>query len=414
MSTNIAAHIVNLPTKIFFKILGELDNSGEQQGLERGYSYPKATALGRPDTPTDLNRKPAHRFDAISRCCKKLRILISPFLFRYLRVNVSDEQIASILFRTYINSNWIFQYTKRLHFVVDIRAIIMAKLPTSVMVPNLNVLINLIAAFFQYTGRVEELHFIVKSEIVSNGIRRVFRWRRQQIENSLCNVRSLKFSAGSEWIIRFCGGYSGLQELENSPGLSGRVYVPYSIDFAGESSQFFEPPENSLHPHYYKSALSHVGEYKAANIMEGIFALRRGPETLTKVTIYGKFTTSGLDVFIKFIPFVSYLTIIGGAIQPNHAHILGQLPKLKLLNFEGGLGCPREAFESCPENITTLWHFARCIRTLQQMWVEGRFVGEIVRDTRGDVFHNHMIWRDTLVRCDILNSSSGDVEMGGG
>ncbi|RVD81080.1 uncharacterized protein DFL_008957 [Arthrobotrys flagrans] len=294
MSTNPAAHLVNLPTEITFKIFNSLDNVGEQKGLERAYNYgyPKATVLGRPGIRADPKKRLLCRFDAISRCCKRLRVLSFPYLFRCLKVNVAEEQSAINMLQLYLNSNWILRYTRRLYFIMDIRTIIVAELPISVMRPNLNVLMNMVARFFQCVGGVEELHFIVKSEIVSNGLRRVFRRPRQQIETSLSNVRSLKFSAGSEWIIRFCGGYSGLQELENSPGVSGRLYVPYSIDFAREYPHFSIEPTEELFP---TTALSRIGDYRAANIMKGITSLRKGTETLTKVTIYGKFTTDGLN-----------------------------------------------------------------------------------------------------------------------
>ncbi|KAK6536062.1 hypothetical protein TWF281_000308 [Arthrobotrys megalospora] len=398
MSTNAAAHIVNLPTEIIFKILKNLDN-GEQQGLEQTYNYPKATALG---CPVKSNGEPMKRacthggghvgnFDAISRCSKRLRLLCFPYLFRYLRINLADEEAAVDTLRFYLNSNWLLQYVRKLHFVMDIRAFIVAELPMSVMKPDLNLLMGLIVRFFLFTVRVEELHFIVRAEIVSNGLRRVFRRYQEQMETSLSNVRSLKFSAGSEWIIQFCGGYSGLQELENSPGLSGSEYIPYSIDFAREQTEFSAPGVN-LAP---RTVLSRIGDYRAANILKGINSLRKGPNTLTKVTIYGKFTRDGLNVFIKSIPFVSYLTIIGGVVEPNHAPILGQLPYLRLLSFERDLNYLRECFEICPESPHTLWHFATCIGTLQQMWSAARFVGHIVRDVRGDVLAQHTVWKDT-------------------
>ncbi|KAK6516338.1 hypothetical protein TWF506_006247 [Arthrobotrys conoides] len=413
MSTNAAAHLVNLPAEVVFRILSKLVSIGERQGLEQIYSYPKATALGPPGVRVDPNKNLPHRLDAISRCCKKLRFLSLPYLFRYRTVSISDKEAAIPMLQAYLNDHWlrsILHYAKTLYFVMDIRAIIEATLPMSVMKPNLNALMSLIAKLFQYTGRVEELHFIVRSEIVSNGLRRIFQCRQQQIENSLCNVRSLKFSAGSEWIIRFCGGFCGLRELENSPiKYPRRLYVPYCIDFAREPSQSSVPQENLSHE-YYKSALSRVGQYKAAKIMEGISALRWGPETLTKVTIYGKFTASGLDVFVKFIPAVSHLTIIGGPIKADHAHILGQLPYLRLLSFESG-EVLRETLQICPESTATLWHFGGWIRTLQHMWVEARFVGKIVRDIRGDVLPNHTIWRDSWADFGLLNS--GDVVMGG-
>ena len=47
------------------------------------------------------------------------------------------------------------------------------------------------------------------------------------------------------------------------------------------------------------------------------------------------------------------------------------------------------------------------------MWVAARFVGEIVRDTRGDVFLEHTVWKDTWADFVIQNRGSGDVEMGG-
>ncbi|KAK6362833.1 hypothetical protein TWF730_000286 [Orbilia blumenaviensis] len=415
MPANAAAHIVNLPTEIIFKILKSLDAIAEQQGLEHTYNYPKATALGPPGVRAYTN---ASRFDAISRCCKRLRVISFPFLFRCLRVNVVEEQSAITMLQIYMRSNWILQYVRRLHLVMDIRAIIVAELPMSVMKPDLNLLMNLVSNLFQFTAGVEELHFMVRSEIVSNGLRRMFRRFRQQIETSLRHVKSLKFSAGSEWIIRFCGSYSGLRELENSPGVSGRLYVPYTIDFARERA---DPPlpDDNMSP---TTALSRIGDYRAANILKGIYSLQRGPDTLTKVTIYGRFTRDGLDgintsgvVFIRCIPVVSYLTIIGGRIEPTHASILGQLSYLRVLNIEDELSKPREKLSVCPEGLDTLWHFAKCIGTLQQMWFAARFVGEVVRDLRGAVLFQYTDWRDTWTpqNVDIRTLDPGDIEMGG-
>ncbi|KAK6357519.1 hypothetical protein TWF718_001828 [Orbilia javanica] len=407
MPANKPSPILIIPVEIIFRIFNELDNLVEQ----RIYSYPKATVLGRPRIRVDPNRRSVSIFDALSRCCKRLRILCIPYLFRYLKVNVAEERTAIAMLQVYLNSHWVFWYTRRVRFVMDIRAIIVAELPMSVMRPNLNLLMNMIARLFQHLERVEELHFIVKSEIVSNGLRRVFRWPGRHLETSLRNVRSLKFSAGSEWIIRLCGGGFGLQEIENSPGLSGRMYVPYSIDFAREHSGLEIPVENLS----ARTALSRIGDYRAANIMKGISSLHKDPKglTLTKVTVYGKFTRDGLDVFIKCIPAVSYLTIIGGAIEPDYALILSQLSNLRLLSFESGLDHSLENFQDCPESSCTLWHFSRFVRTLQQMWIEARFVGEIVRDGRGEVFPELTKWRDIWANILFRDLGPGDVEMAG-
>ncbi|KAK6509055.1 hypothetical protein TWF481_003819 [Arthrobotrys musiformis] len=417
-----SVNLLDLPAEIILKILSKLDYVGHQQGLERPYSYPKATALGRAGIREHPDKKSPCRYDAVSRCNKKLRILCFPFLFRCLTVNISEEQTAIRMLQFYLSSGWILQYTRKLYFIMDIRAIIVAELPMSVMRPELGVLMRMIVKLFQWVGNVQELHFIVRSEIVSNGLRRIFRWSRQQIEASLSNVRSLKFSAGSEWIIRFCGGYSGLHEIENSPGITGPKFDPYPIpiDFAREKSQGQAPIE-SLSP---RTVLSRIGDYRVANIMKGITSLRRGAEMLTKVTIYGKFTQDGLDVFIKCIPVVSDLTIIGGPIEPialiaNHAHILGQLPFLRRLNLEGDLKVLREHIKACPVDGLTLCYFARCIRSLREMWVWARFVGEIFRDVRGDVLLEHTAWKDTWAGIVSFppsarpNTNSGDVEMGG-
>ncbi|KAF3940236.1 hypothetical protein ABW19_dt0206769 [Dactylella cylindrospora] len=270
---------------------------------------------------------------------------------------------------------------RSLRFIVEIRAHIVTELPRSFMEPDLSGFINTIVTLFSLIPEITDLHFIVKSEIVSTALRRVF-LRNQFIELALSKAQYLKFSAGSEWIIRLCGSESGLHALENSPGLSGNDFVPYSINF----TPIVDGPQ---------SFFSGIGDYRAANILKGISLLPNN--MLTNVCIYGRFTQEGLLVFIEQIPHVTHLTIIGEVISCEKALVLGLLPCLVTLNMDDEIDNSRVLFENYefPVDSGYLWSFAGYIPSLQQLWYASRFVGTIVRDDIGQVVTTETCWRDS-------------------
>ncbi|EPS39361.1 hypothetical protein H072_6873 [Dactylellina haptotyla CBS 200.50] len=382
----------NLPTEIILNIFDILDRPRQLEPLP---SYPTSVPLGRPVQPTDGGGN----FDSLSRCCRKLRALSLPYLFRCLRIRVAEEPTAVAMLRLYISSPWVLQNVRKLRFIMDIRANIVAELPTSLMEPDLSTLMVLIATFFRMAINVESLHFIIKSEIVSTALRRVF--RKYQVANTgLSNVKSLKFSAGSEWIIGLCGSACGVQELENSPGLSGSEYIPYSIDFIREEACFAKAG----------GYLSRIGDFRAANIMKGISTLNSLHQNLlTKVCIFGKFTQEGLLVFIDHIPAVTNLSVIGEILPVQRAYVLARLQRLAILNIAGELECIQYYPETSLVSPVYLWHFAQYIPSLQQMWSSSRYVGNIVRDESGKPILQHISWEDTWT----TGKREVDIEMGG-
>ncbi|KAK6344008.1 hypothetical protein TWF696_007656 [Orbilia brochopaga] len=366
--------ILRVSSDIIFNIFGHLSQS---RCLEPSIPYPVSAPLGH-----RRKRYGSRDFDAISRCNKKLRSLALPYLFYCVKLRLTEEGAAREMMLFYLKTPWLLQWIRKLHFVLEIRTNIKAELPISSMEPNLEGLMVLIATFFKRVPRLEALHFIVKSEIVSNALARTFRLQKIN-QDTFANVHTLKFSAGSEWIIRLCGRDNGLRELENSPGLSGNDYVPFSVDFATTT-------ETSPTVGGY---LSRIGDFRAANIVKGISMLPTA--ALTKLCIYGKFTDAGLSAFISHVPLVGFLTIIGEKVPVERAIILGQqLQYLTILNIEGDINERRELYDKCPVEREYLWHFAHCIGSLQQMWYAARFFGNVVRDESGQVIPQETIWMD--------------------
>ncbi|KAJ6259901.1 hypothetical protein Dda_5545 [Drechslerella dactyloides] len=365
------APIMRVSSEIIFTIFGHL---GQTRCLEPSIPYYVSAPLGCPRKRNDTQKNFKY-FDAISRTNKKLRSLSLPYLFYCVKLHLEEEQPARDMVLFYLKTPWLLPYIRKLHFVVEIHANIKAKLPISSMEPNLEALMVLIAEFFKQLPRLEILHFIVKSEIVSNALARTFRLEKVG-QSAFARVRSLKFSAGSEWMISLCGRDSGLRELENSPGLrlsrrknvSDIPYV-YSVDFATTT-------ETSQTASGY---LSRIGDVRAANFVKGIGMLPNA--ALTKLCIYGKFTDAGLSAFMSHVPLVRFLTIIGEMVPIERAIIIGQqLRHLTVLSIEGCIDEQGELYNGCPVGQEYLWHFAHGIGSLQQMWYAARFFGNIIRD----------------------------------
>ncbi|KAK6538203.1 hypothetical protein TWF694_011084 [Orbilia ellipsospora] len=388
-------HLLELPTEVILRVFENLDRLRRFQPPAR---YPVSGPLG----PSTQFADGSGNFDSLSRCCKKLRSLSLPYLFRCLNVCITEEQTAIETLRFYMGFPGVLQHVRILYFVMEIRAraALMPTLPVSFMEPSLSDLMPMIATFFKFIPYIENLHFIVRESTVGGSLRKIFQ-KFNVNESFFSHVRALKFSIGSEWMIDLCGTSSGLEEVENSPAISGNDYLPYSIDYVREEAA----------SRTADGYLSRIGDCRAASMMKGIRdSTLLNPGSLQKVCIYGRFTQAGLDMFVAHVPFVTNLTIIGETMPIERAIALGRLEHLRVLNIEGELGVSRGSFQSCPVHQPYLWNFAYYIPSLQQMWYAGRFAGNIFRNIDGQTIFQDTMWIDSF-KSNIVNDQMEDFDL---